>query len=71
MKVSRSGIAVPDKNAKQIIPVLQVFARISKDTKKAFLNYGLETGECSICGRELTDSESIRRGIGPVCRQYI
>jgi hypothetical protein len=71
MRVSRSGIVVPEKNAKQIIPVLQVFIRFSMNTKQTLLNYGLETGECTICGRELTDSESIRRGIGPVCRQYI
>lgn len=71
MRVSRSGIVIPENNAKQIVPVLQVFVRFSKDTKQTLLNYGLETGECSICGRELTDSESIRIGIGPVCRQYI
>jgi hypothetical protein len=69
MRVSRSGIVIPENNAKQIVPVLQVFVRFSKDTKQTLLNYGLETGECSICGRELTDSESIRIGIGPVCRQ--
>lgn len=71
MRVSRSGIVIPENNAKQIVPVLQVFVRFSKDTKQTLLNYGLETGECSICGRELTDSESVRIGIGPVCRQYI
>lgn len=71
MRVSRSGIVIPENNAKQIVPVLQVFVRFSKNTKQTLLNYGLETGECSICGRELTDSESIRIGIGPVCRQYI
>lgn len=71
MRVSRSGIVIPENNAKQIVPVLQVFVRFSKDTKQTLINYGLETGECSICGRELTDSESIRIGIGPVCRQYI
>lgn len=71
MRVSRSGIVIPENNAKQIVPILQVFIRFSKDTKQALLNYGLETGECSICGRELTDSESIRIGVGPVCRQYI
>lgn len=71
MRVSRSGIVIPENNAKQIIPVLQVFIRFSNDIKQTILNYGLETGECSICGRELTDSESIRIGIGPVCRQYI
>lgn len=71
MRVSRGGIVIPENNAKQIIPVLQVFVRFSNDTKQTLINYGLETGECSICGRELTDSESIRIGIGPVCRQYI
>jgi len=71
MLVSRNGIVIPENNAKQIVPVLQVFMRFSMDTKQTLLNFGLETGECSICGRELTDSESIRIGIGPVCRQYI
>lgn len=71
MRVSRSGIVLPESNAKQIVPVLQVFIRFANDTKAAILNYGLETGECSVCGRELTDSESIKLGIGPVCRQYI
>jgi hypothetical protein len=71
MRLSRDGIVIPEKNARQIVPVLQVFIRFSKDTKKAILNYGLETGECSICGRELTDSTSIRIGVGPICRQYL
>jgi hypothetical protein len=67
--VSRGGYVVPERNAKEIIPVLQVFVRFSTDTTQAFLNYGLETGECAICGRELTDPESIRLGIGPICRK--
>ncbi len=71
LRVSREGIVIPENNAKQIVPVLQLFIRFSKDVKQTLLNYGLETGECSICGRELTDSESIRNGIGPVCKQYI
>lgn len=29
--------------------------------------YGQRTGNCSICGRELTAEESIERFIGPVC----
>lgn len=28
---------------------------------------GGETGVCALCGRELTDPESVERGIGPVC----
>lgn len=29
--------------------------------------YGLQTGICSCCGRELTNPASIERGIGPIC----
>lgn len=29
--------------------------------------YGMRTGNCSICGRELTAEESIERFIGPIC----
>lgn len=71
MKISRSGYIVVQKNAKQIVPILQLFVRFYKNTKNTILNYGLETGECSICGRELTDSKSIRRGVGPVCSSYL
>lgn len=31
--------------------------------------YGLRTGVCSCCGRELTKGESIERGIGPICAE--
>jgi hypothetical protein len=67
MRITRDGRVCPENNAKQIIPIIQLFHRFSKDTKSAILNYGLETGECSICGRELTDALSLKRGIGPIC----
>jgi hypothetical protein len=28
------------------------------------------SGRCGCCGRELTDPESVRCGIGPVCREH-
>ena len=28
-------------------------------------------GRCSVCGKRLTDAESIRMGIGPTCRKKI
>jgi len=31
--------------------------------------YGFRTGSCSCCGRELTNAESIRLGIGPICAE--
>lgn len=37
------------------------------DPLAAAREYGLRTGTCSCCGRELTDPRSIERGIGPIC----
>ncbi len=30
--------------------------------------YGIKTGSCSCCGRELTNGLSVELGIGPICR---
>lgn len=37
------------------------------DPEKAAVAYGKLTGSCSCCGRELSDPDSIARGIGPIC----
>lgn len=71
MRITRSGIVLPTQNAKNIIPILDLYYNVSNNPKKAIINYGLETGECSICGRELTDKASIKRGVGPVCASYL
>mgnify|MGYP000037535516 CR=1 FL=1 len=65
--LSRAGQILPNQNVKNIIPTLTLFLRISTDPRTHILNYGLETGECSICGRKLTDPISIKKGIGPIC----
>lgn len=71
MRVTRDGIVMSERNAKNTIPVLQLFIKFSSNPKKAILHYGLATGECSICGRPLKDTESVRIGVGPICRQYL
>jgi len=40
---------------------------IERDPKLALAAHGHATGSCGCCGRELTDPESIERGIGPIC----
>jgi len=70
MIISRDGTVIPQSQEKNIIPILQLFARFSYDYKTIIFNYGLQTGECSICGRTLTDPDSIKIGIGPTCRKY-
>ena len=39
----------------------------ASDPISAAIRYGKVSGECSCCGRELTDPRSIERGIGPIC----
>lgn len=31
--------------------------------------YGLRTGNCCMCGRDLVDPDSVARGIGPICAE--
>lgn len=40
---------------------------IAENPAEAAERYGRKTGECSCCGRELTDPASIAAGIGPIC----
>lgn len=37
------------------------------DPEAAAVAYGKRFGQCSICARQLTNQESIDRGIGPIC----
>ena len=39
------------------------------DPSSATIRYGRVTGCCGVCSRELTTTESIERGIGPVCAE--
>ena len=46
-----------------------VLAAIAKDPQAAMLRYGREIGRCGHCNRTLTNEESRRLGIGPICRR--
>jgi len=39
------------------------------DPEQAAIAFGRRFGACSVCGRELTNGESVDLGIGPICRQ--
>jgi hypothetical protein len=45
----------------------EVVARVASDPAAAAEAHGHEFGQCSCCGRELTNPESVARGIGPIC----
>jgi hypothetical protein len=68
-QLTRDGFCLPKTSNSSVIPVIQMFLSYSIDLKKQILHYGLVTGECSICGRPLSDPESIKIGMGPICRQ--
>lgn len=40
---------------------------IAADPRAAAVAYGRLVGCCALCGRRLEDSESVARGIGPIC----
>lgn len=42
--------------------------KVASDPLQAAIAYGRRTGTCAMCGRELTNHESIDLGIGPICR---
>lgn len=40
------------------------------NANKSAVSYGRKTGACSCCGRTLNNEESVRLGMGPVCRTH-
>lgn len=40
---------------------------VAADPEAAAVAYGKRYGRCAICSRELSNNESIERGIGPIC----
>lgn len=61
-KVTRTGI-----DSRMDSVVRETIMAVASDPLTAAVRYGKVSGECSCCGRELTDSRSIEAGIGPVC----
>jgi len=47
--------------------LLAALLDIEKDPEAAAVLHGKLSGNCSVCGRDLTDPESVARGIGPIC----
>ena len=39
------------------------------EAEAVFAEFGHAFGQCCICGRELTNAESVAIGIGPICRE--
>lgn len=59
-----AGLSLDTITAPALIASLEAFAA---DPIGVMVKYGLETGTCGVCGRALTDADSVKAGIGPVC----
>lgn len=46
---------------------LEKILEVAADPLGMAVQYGKQTGNCSCCGRELTDPSSVEAGIGPIC----
>lgn len=51
------------------VALIQRVQSVAADPYAAAKLYGQQTGNCSCCGRELTNALSISLGIGPICRE--
>jgi Family of unknown function (DUF6011) len=50
---------------------IELLQKVETDGLAAVAAIGLATGHCCICGRVLTNEDSIRGGIGPVCGEKV
>lgn len=46
---------------------IELVRSVAADPLGLAVAYGRRTGNCACCGRLLTDKESVKRGIGPIC----
>jgi hypothetical protein len=51
------------------VALIKKVQSVAADPYSAAKIYGQNTGTCSCCGLELTNSLSIKLGIGPICRE--
>jgi hypothetical protein len=61
------GVYTPSRDAAS--GTGDTIAKIAADPKGAAISYGRLTGQCSCCGRTLSDPASVDLGIGPVCAE--
>lgn len=64
-KISPEGKWLPMRSARE--EVEGELLELAKDPMAAVVKHGRVTGQCACCGRELTNPESIERGVGPIC----
>lgn len=74
-RISVDGTFTPAEAARNLEPEdkREFWALLTRlrdgDAESVFAEYGKRFGVCCMCGRELTNEESVAAGIGPICQQ--
>lgn len=74
-RITTDGVYTPTESVRNLKPADKrefwtFLKRLrDEDTQSIFAEYGKCFGVCSFCGRELTNPQSIKDGIGPVCKE--
>ena len=66
-RITTDGKAQLKKDTPQ--GVLDLLAELERDPQETVRVVGKRIGHCGVCGRELTNPESIANGIGPICAE--
>ncbi len=66
-KISQDGKFSPIRSARP--EIAQELSKLAADPLEQAKAHGRRTGSCACCGRELTNSQSIELGIGPICAE--
>jgi hypothetical protein len=69
IKGERVQLNIPPEDTDTVIALAAVFNMEQQELYVEAVKYGRKTGICSCCGRTLTNGESIKLGIGPICRE--
>lgn len=57
----------PELNEYDVEHINHVISALEDNPLTAAKNFGMLTGVCCSCGRQLTADESVEAGIGPIC----
>ena len=66
-KITPAGVFVKAYNTTD--EQVELIKNIGEQPLEEAKRYGRVTGSCSVCGRELTNKDSIEAGIGPICAE--
>lgn len=66
-RIDLEGRWFPSPQSSEVVS--EKVKQICSDPLAAAVMHGKQTGHCSCCGLELTNEESVRLGIGPICRE--